>query len=217
MSRPSRLLLALASVLLLCALRLPLWSVHLAAPQYPEGLGMVIDAHTVRGATEHDLDNINELNHYIGMKVIEPRAIEELRVIPWVIGGLALIGAAVAIGGKLKLALAWLGAFAVSGAFGLWDFWRWEYHYGHDLDLAHAIIKIPGMSYQPPLIGTKQLLNFTASSWPAIGSVVLGIAFAIGLVAVVLAGRPAITCPVCRVQSSHPGVGTPTLGGGAAA
>jgi hypothetical protein len=25
------------------------------------------------------------------------------------------------------------------------------------------------MSYQPPLIGSKQLLNFTATSWPATG------------------------------------------------
>ena len=42
------------------------------------------------------------------------------------------------------------------------DFWRWEYDYGHDLDFEHAIIKVPGMTYQPPLIGPKQLLNFTA-------------------------------------------------------
>lgn len=185
MPKLSRVLLALASALMLCALRLPLWSVHLVAPQYPEGLGLVIDAHTVRGATEHDLENINELNHYIGMKVIDPQAIPELRVIPWVIAGLAVLAAVIAIGGTPELALAWLGAFAVAGAIGMWDFWRWEYGYGHDLDFAHAIIKIPGISYQPPLIGSKQLLNFTASSWPAAGSVILGLAFALGIAAVV--------------------------------
>ena len=52
---------------------------------------------------------------------------------------------------------------------GLVDFWHWEYDYGHRLDFEHAIIKIPGMSYQPPLIGVKQLLNFTAVSWPDVG------------------------------------------------
>jgi len=202
MSTLSRVLLALASAFLLAALRLPLWSVHLAAPQYPEGLGMVIDAHTVHGAAEHDLENINELNHYIGMKVIEPQAIPDLRVIPWVIVGLAIVAAAAASADKRGLALAWLGAFAVSGAVGLWDFWRWEYHYGHDLDLAHAIIKIPGMSYQPPLIGTKQLLNFTATSWPAAGSIVLGLAFALGVAAVVLECGP-VTRSVHRLHASH--------------
>jgi copper chaperone NosL len=35
--------------------------------------------------------------------------------------------------------------------------------------MENAIIKIPGMSYQPPLIGSKQILNFTAHSWPGSG------------------------------------------------
>lgn len=48
------------------------------------------------------------------------------------------------------------------------DFWRWEYEYGHNLDPNAAII-VPGMAYQPPLIGFKQLLNFGAFSVPDIG------------------------------------------------
>ena len=48
------------------------------------------------------------------------------------------------------------------------DFWRWEYNYGHDLN-PDAAIKVPGMAYQPPLIGYKQLLNFGAYSIPDIG------------------------------------------------
>ena len=48
------------------------------------------------------------------------------------------------------------------------DFWRWEYNYGHNLD-SHAAIVVPGMSYQPPLLGYKQLLNFAAFSIPNIG------------------------------------------------
>ena len=72
---------------------------------------------------------------------------------------------------------------------GLIDFWHWEYDYGHNLDAATAIIKIPGMSYQPPLIGTKQLLNFQAVSLPAAGGILAGIAFVLGLVAVILTVR----------------------------
>jgi copper chaperone NosL len=191
MSKISSVLLAFASAFLLFALPLPLWHIRLLAPQYPEGLGMDIHARTVVGAKEHDLENINELNHYIGMKVIEPEKIADLRVIPWLIAGLGLLGFVVAIARKRALLIGWLMGFGILGAVGLWDFWHWEYSYGHDLDYAHAIIKVPGMTYEPPLVGTKQLLNFTASSWPAAGAVLLGVAFVLGLMAIVVGGRGA--------------------------
>jgi hypothetical protein len=177
MSRLSRFIVALASGLVMSALALPLWRIELVAPQYPEGLGMVIEASTVRGASEHDLRSINSLNHYIGMKAIEPAEISELRVIPWLIAGLSAAGMLVAVIGRRELLIGWLLSFAAAGAVGLWDFYRWGYAYGHDLDLEHAIIKVPGMVYQPPLIGSKQLLNFTAESWPAVGTLAMGAAF----------------------------------------
>src|SRR6476660_2418992 len=109
MSISSRLLVALAAVLLLGTLVTPIWRVHLVAPQYPEGLGMEIRANTVRGLKEHDLKNINSLNHYIGMKPITPEAIPELRIIPWVVAGLAVTGLLVAAFGRRRLLWAWLG------------------------------------------------------------------------------------------------------------
>jgi len=189
MSRLPRMLLLLASGLLLVAGQLPLWRVNLVAPQYPEGLGMVIDAHTVRGAKENDLGSINNLNHYIGMKAIDPAAIPELRVMPWVIVGLALFAAGAALVGNRKVTIVWLASFAALGLVGLWDFWKWEYTYGHDLDMAHAIIKVPGMTYQPPLIGSKQLLNFTATSWPASGTFLLTLAFLLGTAALFIKSK----------------------------
>ena len=88
MSKLSRLLTALAAIALLGAFAWPLWSIGLIAPQYPEGLGMQIRLTTVQGASEHDLTNINELNHYIGMKVIDPDVIPELKYMPWAVAGL---------------------------------------------------------------------------------------------------------------------------------
>src|SRR5215510_780393 len=142
MSPRSRVLLAIASVLLLFARGLPLWRIQLVAPQYPEGLGMEIYASTVRGAKEHDLENINKLNHYIGMRRIEPEAIPDLRVIPWFITGLAAAGLVAAAVGRRRVAYAWLIAFSVVGAIGFWDFWRWQHDYGTNLDAEHAIIKL---------------------------------------------------------------------------
>jgi copper chaperone NosL len=189
MTRLSRVLLAIASVLLLGAFVFPLWRIDLVAPQYPEGLGMLIRVNAVTGIKPNDLANINGLNHYIGMKPIEPDAIPELRFMPWIVAGLAAFGLVGALIGRRRLLVAWLGAFATLAVVGLIDFWRWEYNYGHDIDFEHAIIKVPGMTYQPPLIGTKQLLNFTAASWPALGAICLGGAFALGAVALMVARR----------------------------
>lgn len=66
----------------------------------------------------------------------------------------------------------WIVLFIVTAAIGLYDFYMWEYDYGHNLN-PHAAIKIPGMAYQPPLLGSKMLLNFNAISMPHIGSWIL--------------------------------------------
>lgn len=170
-SRLSRVLLAASALLLGLAVLFPLWRVSLTAPQYPEGLGMYIWAHTVSGIGENDLQNINGLNHYIGMKAIEPDAIPELKIMRPAILAMSLTGIVLAAWGRVRGVRAWTAVLLLSAIVGLVDFYRWEYDYGHDLDLEHAPIKIPGMAYQPPLIGSKQLLNFTATSLPATGGV----------------------------------------------
>lgn len=189
MTSRMRLLLGLTMVVGLAALVLPLWEVRLGAPQYPEGLGLRIFAHTVAGIKPQDLQNINGLNHYIGMQEIKPDAIPELTFMPWIIAGLLFAGAAVAWRGSRRALAIWLVAFALLGAVGLWDFWRWEYDYGHNLDMDKAIIIVPDMTYQPPLIGSKQLLNFTATAWPGLGALALGVPFLAGVLALVVGRR----------------------------
>jgi copper chaperone NosL len=183
MTRSARLLIALAGLLLLSLYVVPVWRISLVAPQYPEGLGMEIHVNTVRGVKDNDLQNINGLNHYIGMKHIEPDAIPVLRIIPWVVGALALSAVLVGVIGRRALVYGWLGTFVAAGATGMATFWWWEYDYGHHLDMAQAIIKVPGMSYQPPLIGSRQILNFTATSYPAIGGWLAALAFLLGVAA----------------------------------
>lgn len=161
------------------SLFLPLWRVRLFAPQYREGLGMLIHAGRIVGEKPYDLKNINGLNHYVGMKKIEPKAIPELRFMPWLIGFILIFGLLALALNKKSLVLSWLVMLGLLGALGLWDFWMWEYDYGHNLNPS-AAIKVPGMAYQPPLIGKKQLLNFTAESWPHWGGILAGLAFVLG-------------------------------------
>jgi hypothetical protein len=183
MKRSSRILLAAASLSLALIYLLPLWHIGLTAPQYPEGLGLYIGVNRITGEKPQDLSSINNLNHYIGMKVITPEDIPELRYMPWLLAGLIGGGLAVAASGKRRLLTAWVVLFSIGAALGLADFYRWGYDYGHDL-APDAIIKIPGMSYQPPLIGTKQLLNFYATSWPAAGGWIAILALLTGIVLV---------------------------------
>jgi copper chaperone NosL len=143
---------------------------------------MLIRVNTISGIKPTDLGNINGLNHYIGMKAIDPEAIPVLAIMPWVVGGLVIGALLVAAVGMRALLVVWLAAFAIAGAAGMAEFYLWSYDYGHNL-ASDAVIKVPGMTYQPPLIGSKQLLNFTAASWPATGSWLALAAFVLGVVA----------------------------------
>jgi hypothetical protein len=192
MPRLARWLVVVAALCLVVAEALPLWTVRLVAPQYPEGLGLLIRPGTVTGIKPSDLGSINGLNHYIGMKAIEPDTIPELHWMPWILVGLAVAGLAVAAVASRRLLFAWLVAFLVLGGAGVWDFHRWEYDYGHNLDMENAIIVVPGMNYQPPLIGSKQLLNFTATSWPASGACALGVAFLLAAAASQIGKSPGL-------------------------
>ncbi len=186
MPRITRWLIGLAALAFLGVFFFPLWRVTLGAPQYPEGIGMLIHVDGVSGVREHDLENINGLNHYIGMHRIEPDAIPELTYMPWIAGAIALTGLLVAWRGSRRLCIAWATAVIATLGAGVYDFWRWEYDYGHNLN-PDAAIKIPGLTYQPPLIGSKQILNFVANSYPDVGGTLLILAGAvIGLVLVYL-------------------------------
>jgi copper chaperone NosL len=193
LSRNSRILIGIAALSLIGLYFVPLWNINLMAPQYPEGLGMRIWLDAITGLKPNDLGSINNLNHYIGMKPIEPDSIPELRYMPVIVGLLVVTGAAVALAGRRALGWVWLGAFVLLAVAGMIDFYRWGYDYGHDLDQENAIIKVPGMTYQPPLIGSKKLLNFTATSLPAAGAIIATLSLGLGVTALLIGrSRPSM-------------------------
>lgn len=156
--------LTLSAICLIITLFVPLWRIELDAPQYPEGLVLLIYTNNLGG----NVDIINGLNHYIGMETLHAKNFIEFTILPYIIGGFALL-ALVALFIKKKVGLyIWFIAFVLFGIISMVDFWRWEYNYGHNLNPNAAII-VPGMAYQPPLIGFKQLLNFGAYSIPDMG------------------------------------------------
>lgn len=164
----SRILVAFASLLMIVAFFVPFWQIQMWAPQYPEWLHMKIWLHKITG----DIDIINGLNHYIGMKYIKVEMFPEFKIMPYILAGIIAFGLFASINGRRAMVWAFLMVLILTGTVGLVDFYLWGHDYGHNLDPT-AAIQVPGMSYQPPLIGTKELLNFIAYSAPDVGGWIL--------------------------------------------
>ncbi len=172
MSTKSRILVLISAVILLGVFFFPIWKIDLEAPQFPEGIGLRIWVNQITGYKEFDLRNINGLNHYIGMKKIEPESIPELKIMPYIIAGFILLGLIAAALKNRKIVSAWILLFLITLGIGFYDYYMWGYDYGHNLD-PKAAIRVPGLTYQPPLIGSKQLLNMNAQSFPDIGTYII--------------------------------------------
>ena len=160
----SRLLVLISSLMMAGAYFFSVWYIDLEAPQYPEGLSLQIWVNGVKG----DLSSINNLNHYIGMGIIDNNMFPEFVILPYLLGVMIVCGILVALKNSRKWLFWYLVFLCLIAMVASYDFWRWEYEYGHNLN-PHAAIKIPGMAYQPPFLGYKQLLNFLAGSLPDIG------------------------------------------------
>ena len=77
-----RIAVAICGIALFLVLFVPIWRIDLAAPQYPEGLRMLIYANKLGG----DVAIINGLNHYIGMKTLHAEDFIEFSVLTYIIG-----------------------------------------------------------------------------------------------------------------------------------
>ncbi|HMQ60875.1 MAG TPA: hypothetical protein PKE06_09410 [Flavilitoribacter sp.] len=175
MKRLPGLLMLIASGALLTLFLFPIWRITLIAPQYPDGVNMYIWINKIGGDGPGVLQNVNILNHYVGMKFIEPDSIPELKYFPAIIlimGGLALLTALL---NKSWVYFSWGILMTVLAIAGIYDFYLWEYDYGHNLS-PQAPIKIPGAFFQPPLLGTRHILNFIAESFPHWGGYLAGFA-----------------------------------------
>lgn len=152
-----------AAVLLGVASFMPLWEMKLEAPQYPAGLYLTAYGSRMEG----DLSEINELNHYIGIKAIEPESVTELTLFPFVMSALiaaVVAGALLARDWRLRVPLV-LAVFAIPVAM-LIDMQWWLYSYGHDIN-PEAPLRIK--EFTPKVIGTTEVMNFHSNAMVANG------------------------------------------------
>lgn len=173
LSIKSRVAIAAAGVLLVVAFFLPFWKITMFAGQFPEGIRMMIYAHKVIGGNGGaDLQGINILNHYIGMREINAADFPEMKFIPFALGVFVLYGLRGAVFARVSNVVDQLVMFSYFGVFSLAAFIYRMYTYGHTLS-PEAPIKVP--PFTPPVFGHQHIANFDVYSYPAAGTYVLGL------------------------------------------
>lgn len=160
--RGLRIVLGLAAaVLVILAWRLPIWEARLTAPQYPQGLSLTASATGVTG----DIEEVNDLNHYVGMQAFETSDAPEMALwTPVIVLGLACVALAVTMPHHLVGRLAKLGLWMIPiGA--LIDVQYRLYQYGHGVQHDAPIRLDP---FTPLVIGPTKVLNFTTWAYPGL-------------------------------------------------
>jgi hypothetical protein len=164
-------LAALASILLLAALKLPLWQMRLEAPQYrdQEALQIAVHPNALRG----DVKELSVLQQYIGVHI--PPTLPQFKWLPGLLITGALLGftasllrlsvrrpALIFVSGALAAALA---LAAVEAMFQIHDI-------GHKRDQKTVLLGVK--DFTPPFIGTNKIAQFTVSSRLGLGAWLIG-------------------------------------------
>ena len=168
----SRILLLVAAITVAISVFFPLWKMRLVAPQYSNGLELKIYAHKLVGGglNGNDLNEINNLNHYIGMKKIQQADFTEMQIMPFMFGVFILLALRAVVFGEMKEVIDLFVLASYFGAFSIGAFYYRLYWYGHNLD-PHAPVHIK--SFTPLVFGTQKIANFTQSSYPELGTYLL--------------------------------------------
>ena len=104
---------------------------------------MQIYAYKIQGGgiNGNDINEINNLNHYIGMKKIEQADFREMEIMPFMFGVFILLALRAVVFGEMKKVIDLFVVASYFGAFSIGSFYYRLYWYGHNLD-PHAPVHI---------------------------------------------------------------------------
>lgn len=175
----------LAAIMLGASLALPYWHMTLLAPQYPGGLRVVIYLTKLAG----DVQEVNGLNHYIGMMKLEEAATFERAIAPYGVAALALLALLAGLLRRRWTAL--LATLVVSfPIIFVADLQYWLWYFGHNLD-PHAALSSAIKPFTPPVLGTGR-----------VGQFVVETRFGSGLYLAILAALSALVGITTRLRGS---------------
>lgn len=165
------------AVLLLVSLVLPYWRMTLHAPQYPKGLHLQLFVNRITG----DVDEIDGLNHYIGMAPLGEAATFERSIAVFGVVTLALL-----LVGAILLRNRWVALLALPvvlyPAIFLADLFYWLHRFGHSLD-PKAPLSTSIKPFTPTILGDGRIGQFRTSA-----AVEPGFLLALGAAVLVLIG-----------------------------
>jgi copper chaperone NosL len=190
LSPRARLAVLGAGVLLPIAALFPLWRITMFANQFPEGLRLAIYSYKIAGGSSGaDLEGINILNHYIGMKDIAAVDFVEMKFIPFALGMFFLLSLRTVLFARVRDLVDLTVLLVYFSLFSFGAFWFRMHSYGHHLN-PEAPIKVA--PFTPPLFGHQHLANFDIYSFPGVGSFLLLGAAAVLLFVLALDARRAM-------------------------
>ena len=163
--------------MLLVSLFLPYWQMDLVAPQYPNNLHLTAFVNQLTG----DVEEIDGLNHYIGM-----RPLNEAAQIERSIGVYAMIAFVVLLELASFIHSRWAVLLVIPVMFFpfvfLIDLHLWMSHFGQNLD-PNAPLSNAVEPFVPPVLGTGMVGQFKTVAWPGVGLILSAIASLVMLLA----------------------------------
>lgn len=154
------IILVAAAVILFISIFFPYWKITLFAPQYPSGLEANMYVNRLAG----DINEIDGLNHYIGMKPLGEAAVLERTLSVFIIIGIALlIAGAVYVHSPFALFLCIPAV--LYPVFFLADLYFWMRTFGTNLN-PHAPLSKAIKPFVPPILGEGKIAQFsTMATW----------------------------------------------------
>ncbi len=157
------LLFAAAAILLIISIFQPYWSLTLHAPQYPGGLTV----QTYLNRLEGDVDEIDGLNHYIGMRPLNEAAQFERSISIIGVAAVALLILAAIFVRTKWVVLLTLPALLFPAIF-LADLQYWLANFGQNLD-PHAPFSSSIKPFTPPVLLEGKIAQFRTWAEPELG------------------------------------------------
>jgi hypothetical protein len=171
----SSLLLVTSTILIVISLFFPWWKMVFVAPQYPEGLNIIVYPNKLEG----EIDIVNGLNHYIGMANFSEKNFPELAYLPYLVGGLAVLTLLTALLRKKSILFGLIGIFVIGGGLGVYDLHHALKKFGTNLSPEAPIKMDP---FVPPILGHNTVANFQTNSLLGLGTYLVIAAFILLLI-----------------------------------
>lgn len=175
--------LVAAALLIIISIFLPYWSLVLHAPQYPNGLVV----HSYVNHLEGDVQEIDGLNHYIGMRPLNEAAQLERTISIYAITALGLLVLAAIFIHSPLAALLSLPALLLPVVF-LADLYYWLNNFGQNLD-PNAALSNAVDPFTPTILGEGVIGQFRTVAYADFGLLMASAASVLILIGLFLQRR----------------------------